>query len=303
MVIGAAVGDALGAPFEFKSRGLYRRTFPEPVLDGLCEMIGGGYFDWEPGEFTDDTQMAIALAESMLEAGTFDPDTTWTWFTTWAASAPDVGSTTSASLRREHWSEVGIDPRASAANGALMRSFTMAAACAHLSLEDTRDAVLRQAALTHPNPVSGWGAWIAVEMCRRYILGDDAFDHLDGLIGAIPDDFRLRFTELLSPDWSPDIPHEQNGSVWGCLAQAVWALRTTSSYEDAVVAAVNLGDDADTVGCVAGALAGARYGIDAIPTRWRHVVHGRFEGPHGPCEYSASDLERIARDLVALRLG
>jgi len=301
MVVGAAVGDALGAPFEFQARGQYRRTFPDPVLDGLGEMVGGGSFGWQPGEFTDDTQMALALAESVLEAGSFVPETAWKWFTNWAASAPDVGTTTGRSLRHAHWSDVRTDVQASPANGALMRSFPMAVVYADHSRGDTCQAVLRQSALTHPNPVSGWGAWIAVEMCRRFIHGDDAFDHLSGYVGEIPDAYRVRFAELLAPDWTPDIPHESNGSVWGCLAQAVWAVRSTTTYEDAVVAAVNLGDDADTVGCVAGALAGARYGLEAIPMRWRRVVHGKFDGPHGTLEYSTRDLERVTLALLALR--
>jgi ADP-ribosyl-[dinitrogen reductase] hydrolase len=300
MVVGAAVGDALGAPFEFKSRGLYRTMFPAPVLDGLGEMIGGGYLGWEPGEFTDDTQMALALAESILEAGTFDPETTWRWFTTWAMTAPDVGSTTSSSLSHSDWRMVQTDLHASPSNGALMRSFVQAAAFIHRPRDVVQDIVLRQSALTHPHPVSGWGAWICVEMCRTFIGGSDAFAVLDELIAATPDDYRTRFAELLSPDWSPDRPHESNGSARGCLAQAVWAVRSTESYEDAVIAAVNLGDDADTVGCVAGALAGARYGVESVPKRWRWAVHGRFDGPDGLCEYSVADLEEITRSLLAL---
>ena len=64
---GTAVGDALGAPFEFNEPGTYLRTFPTPVVSGTGELIGGGSFDWAPGEFTDDTQMALALAESLVD--------------------------------------------------------------------------------------------------------------------------------------------------------------------------------------------------------------------------------------------
>lgn len=300
MVIGAAVGDALGAPFEFKPGGLYRTTFPVPVVDGAGEMIGGGYLDWEPGEFTDDTQMALALAESILETGSFDPETTWRWFTTWAETAPDVGSTTAASLRYGDWQERPIDRRASASNGALMRAFVQAAAFVHEPRTAVRDVVLHQSTLTHPHPASGWGAWIGVEMCRAFITGIDAFHILDELIADIDPFERGRFGDVLSPTWTPEQLEVSNGSVWGCLGQAVWAVRSTSSFDDAVIAAVDLGDDADTVGCVAGALAGARYGLEAIPERWRRVVHGRFDGPYGPCEYTADDLERITRDLLGV---
>jgi ADP-ribosyl-[dinitrogen reductase] hydrolase len=68
-LVGAAVGDALGAPFEFKPANTYAQTFPDKVLGGVGEMIGGGAFHWAPGEFTDDTQMALALAESLIACG------------------------------------------------------------------------------------------------------------------------------------------------------------------------------------------------------------------------------------------
>lgn len=300
MVIGAAIGDALGAPFEFKSAGLYRRTFPQPVVDGIGEMIGGGFFEWEPGEFTDDTQMALALAESILEAEGFDPATTWRWFTTWAKTAPDVGTTTAASLSKGAWHDVRMNSNASPANGALMRSFVQAAAFLHAPRDVVRNIVLRQSALTHPNPVSGWGAWICVEMCREFIHGTNAFEVLGDLVNDTAEEYRTRFCEILSPTWSPTEPHESNGSVWGCLAQAVWAVRSTSTFDEAVIAAIDLGDDADTVGCVAGALAGARYGVNAIPQRWKAVVHGRFDGPDGLREYTADDLERVTCSLLDL---
>jgi hypothetical protein len=72
-ILGGAIGDALGAPFEFGPAGAFGKRFPEPVLGGRGEMVGGGAFHWAPGEFTDDTQMAVILAESLLEHGGLDP--------------------------------------------------------------------------------------------------------------------------------------------------------------------------------------------------------------------------------------
>ena len=97
--LGSAIGDALGAPFEFGSAGDYASRFPQPVLGGTGEMCGGGHFDWEPGEFTDDTQMALCLAESLVACGGLDPADVWARWHTWAKSAPDVGSITRAALR------------------------------------------------------------------------------------------------------------------------------------------------------------------------------------------------------------
>jgi ADP-ribosyl-[dinitrogen reductase] hydrolase len=296
MVVGAAVGDALGAPFEFYSPGLYRKTFPQPVHTEPYEMIGGGSFDWEPGEFTDDTQMALALAESILDHGDFDADTTWRWFRAWSQTAADIGITTSWSLNHEDWRDVTPHSRSSASNGALMRSFVLAAACHGRADDDVLRIVLAQSALTHPHPASGWGAWIAVETCRAFIAGRDGLESIDALVARIPDS--APFEQMLHPEWKPVPTAVSNGSVWGCLAQAVWAVRSTSSFEEAVVAAVNLGDDADTVGCVTGALAGARYGLEDVPERWRRVVHGRLDGPSGRLEYFVADLERVTQALL-----
>lgn len=299
VILGAAVGDALGAPFEFKPGGRYRERFPQPVLGGIGEMIGGGSFGWAPGEFTDDTQMGMALAESILTANAYDPDIVWTWFRAWRSTARDVGVSTSASLGHADWRTVPASSRG-AGNGALMRAFPLALAFLHNDDASVQQIVLHQAALTHSDPAAGWGAWIAVEMMREAILGLDPMKVLPTLLDRLPDDMLQQFAPLLAPDWTPASPHPTNGSVWGCLAQAVWCLRTTSSFEAAVVAAVDLGDDADTVACVTGALAGARYGVQAIPSRWSTYVHGSINTPNGAVTYRCPDLQQMALRLLDL---
>ena len=98
-VIGSAVGDALGAPFEFGPAKKYSTSFPQPVIGGVGEMTGGGGFGWAPAEFTDDTQMAIVQAESILDRGAVDGSDLFERFRTWAASARDVGVQTASVLR------------------------------------------------------------------------------------------------------------------------------------------------------------------------------------------------------------
>ena len=100
-LIGLAVSDALGAPFEFGAAGEYRGQYPEPVLGGVGEMTGGGGFRWAPGEFTDDTQMALALAESIIATRSLDLADLWQRWRDWAASANDVGSITGTALSHE----------------------------------------------------------------------------------------------------------------------------------------------------------------------------------------------------------
>lgn len=303
-LVGAAVGDALGAPFEFLNRGAYRSRFPQPVLGGQGEMIGGGGFQWAAGEFTDDTQMAMVLALSLLEQGCYDPDHLWGAWRRWESEAVDVGSTTSHSLSYADWRDV-THPRRhdSASNGALMRAFPLVAALVSVDDDLARQVVLHQASLTHPHPASGWGAWLAVAMMRAAVAGRDPFDVIDGELAAMPAELVEEFRAVLHPQWAPGDTDSSNGSVWICLAQAVWAVRHHRGFEAAVTAAVNLGDDTDTVACVTGALAGAMYGMQAIPSRWATVVHGTVSTAAGPLRLDLAALQglaaRLAGDAVA----
>src|SRR5687768_15062895 len=99
-LVGSAVGDALGAPFEFGPPGQLSVLFPSPARGSKTEMCGGGSLGWEPGEFTDDTQMALLLAASLVEQGGLDEVDVFERFRTWAsAGPPDIGNQTSAVLR------------------------------------------------------------------------------------------------------------------------------------------------------------------------------------------------------------
>lgn len=304
-LVGAAVGDALGGPFEFKVAGTYARRFPTPVLGGVGEMIGGGGYDWAPGEFTDDTQMGVLLAQSLVDCGLrFDPDDLWSRWRTWAQTASDVGITTSHSLSFKDWRNAKHeDPERTAANGALMRAFPLA--LLPVDRETRREWTLKQAALTHPHPDAGFGAWLGVAMMRAGIDGDDPFEALEREIALLPVESQERFASLLAPTWSPAEGGPGNGSVWGCLAHAVWAVRGARSFEDAVVRAVNCGDDADTVACVAGAIAGALFSEQAIPSRWLAYVHGTTgDRDDVNSEYlRLEDLENLARTLAGDRPG
>jgi ADP-ribosyl-[dinitrogen reductase] hydrolase len=334
IVVGAAVGDALGAPFEFLAAGTFRRAFrtllDEPAAGDTVgnEMIGGGGFGWEPGEFTDDTQMAMVLADSLLEHGTYAPDRFWQGWRVWAATSSDVGSTISAALRHASWREVKHRHLEwTAGNGALMRAFPLGVATLELDDDVARRVVLHQSAMTHHSPAAGWAAWLAVAMQRAAAMtaGGGTVEgaaaardaalralevELEVLAVRVPDHAE-RFRAVLGEGWKPGGPAAHasaaafggelpvNGSSWTCLAQAVWAVRTQRTFEDALAAVVDLGKDTDTVACVTGAIAGAIHGVDAIPQRWRTVLHGRVDTADGTRRYDVADLERIARDLAA----
>jgi ADP-ribosyl-[dinitrogen reductase] hydrolase len=340
-VVGAAVGDALGAPFEFLAAGTFSRAFPTLLGESgpagaataamaatvANEMVGGGGFGWAPGEFTDDTQMAMVLADSLLEHGRYVPDHVWQGWRVWAATSSDVGSTITAALHHPGWREVRhrhVDW--TAGNGALMRSFPLSVATLELDDALARRVVLHQGAMTHHSPAAGWGAWLAVAMQRAAARTEGAGTaagtaaaleaalraldvELDVLATRAPDQ-AARYRAVLDARWTPTGPAAAasaaafggdlpvNGSSWTCLAQAVWAVRTQPTFSDAVAAVVDLGKDTDTVACVTGAIAGAVHGIDAIPTRWRRIVHGSVDTADGRRHYVAEDLERIARELA-----
>jgi ADP-ribosyl-[dinitrogen reductase] hydrolase len=298
LVLGAAVGDALGAPFEFDVAGAYSARFPVPVSTGESEMIGGGAFDWEPGEFTDDTQMAVLLARSLMEQGQYDPDDVWRRWRTWASDAKDVGSTTRFALAHPDWREVRHpDIERTAGNGALMRTFPLAIATLGLDDAQARDIVLHQARLTHHHPDAAEGCWLAVAMMRTGLRDGDVRAGLATLEREVQH-ASPRFRAMLAPSWAPVGMDVGNGSVWGCLAQAVWALRSQPDVEAALTAVIDLGSDTDTVACVTGAIAGSFAGSRAIPARWSGLVHGRVTTEQGELHLRPSDLARMARELI-----
>ncbi|MFE0802050.1 ADP-ribosylglycohydrolase family protein [Streptomyces sp. NPDC058812] len=297
-VIGSAVGDALGAPFEFGPEGAFSDRFPRPGQGG--EMCGGG--GWDPGEATDDTQMAVLVAESLLECGGLDPPDVFRRFRRWAAADPkDIGLQTEAVLGSgDGWDTAAalhfqVNGRG-AGNGALMRAAPSAVHFAPLGRDATMDAARRLAALTHGDRAAWEGTAVLHELVRVALAGEDPLAAVSDTLRALHPDHRARYATVLAPDWHPDLATEFNGAVWPCLGSAVWALRTTSTYEDAVRAAIDLGGDTDTVAAVTGALAGAVHGIAAVPARWTEALHVPLPGSGGRV-LRVAELAALARRL------
>lgn len=279
-VVGSAVGDALGAPFEFGPEGAFSARFPVPGAGS--EMCGGG--GWDPGEATDDTQMAVLVAESLLERGGLDLPDVFARFQRWAAGDPkDIGLQTEDVLTNGlPWDRAAarhyeVNQRA-AGNGSLMRAATSAVHFARAGQQVTMDAARRIAALTHGDRAAWEGTAVFHELLRITLEGADPMEALPGCLGLIDPDHRRRYATVLAADWHPDDATEFNGAVWPCLGSAVWALRTTADYESAIRAAIDLGGDTDTVAAVTGALAGAFYGLEAIPARWTEPLHVPLPG-------------------------
>ncbi len=280
-VVGSAVGDALGAPYEFGPAGVFSARFPA----GGGEMRAGG--GWDAGEATDDTQMAVHLGESLLEQGGLDLPDVFDRFRRWAAAGPkDIGLQTEDVLTNGMpWdlaaaAHFQVNLRA-AGNGSLMRAATSAVYFAAAGQGATMDAARRIAALTHGDGAAWEGTAVLHELVRVALTGADPLAAVVDTLALVRPAHRERYAVVLAPDWHPGLATEFNGAVWPCLGSAVWALRTTASYEDALRAAIDLGGDTDTVAAVTGTLAGARYGFAAVPARWTEPLHVPLPGGGG----------------------
>ena len=268
-LLGLACGDAVGTTVEFRDRG----SFP-PVTD----MAGGGPFDLPIGAWTDDTSMALCLASSLVELGRFDPTDQMQRYCRWylngylssTGSCFDIGLTVRGALERfqksgDPWAG-STDPR-SAGNGCIMRLapvpmfyFPDASEAAKWSGESSRT--------TH-------GSAECIESCQ--LLAKMICAALSGaskeevLFGHEPSQFQCpKVRAIAAGDYRSKHVDAISGSgyVIHCLEASAWSFWQSSSFKEAVLLAVNLGDDADTTGAVCGQIAGAFYGDVGIPAHW-----------------------------------
>lgn len=253
-LVGLAVGDALGTSVEFKERDTY-----EPVTT----LRGGGAFRLQPGEWTDDTSMALALSDSLIENnGEVNAMDLLRRFTDWYENGTysttgrcfDIGTTTREALLnfKRFGLTVAPDQDHLSGNGSIMR-LAPAAIVHHRSYDDAVRVSIDQSVPTHNST-----------KCR------DACEELALIISA-----GIRGEDQGLNQRIKDIPRDQissSGYVLDTLVAAQWAVLNTSTFDDAVLLAANLGDDADTVAAVTGQIAGSLYGYSAIREEWRNMV-------------------------------
>ncbi|MEJ7772996.1 MAG: ADP-ribosylglycohydrolase family protein [Geodermatophilaceae bacterium] len=301
-LIGSVVGDALGAPFEFQPDGSYGKRFPADARGVRTEMCGGGAMGWAPGEFTDDTQMALLLASSLIECGGLDEVDVFARFRSWAAAGPrDIGDQTHAVLTSgqawdvaaaEHFTRTGH----AAGNGSLMRTTPAAIWFAAEGRAVTMDAARQISALTHGDPAAGEGCAIFHDLVRVALDGDDPLGALPDALAAVVAQHRAKWETVLSATWHPRDATESNGAVWPTLGSAVWALRNTRSFAEGMRLVLDLGHDTDTVAAVTGGLLGAVYGIAGIPMRWTSALNGVVPG-HSQQRWGLAELHYLLRAL------
>lgn len=224
-------------------------------------------------------------------------------FVTWCkADPPDVGNQTRAVLSSGvAWDRAAADYAAaghrSAGNGSLMRATPAAIYFARSELAETMDAARRISALTHGDRAAGEGCAIFHGLMATALTGGDVLSALWSVLQRVARPWREKWETVLDPAWEPSMAEEGNGAVWPTLGSAVWALRTTTTFEDAVRSAVDLGYDTDTVGAVTGALAGAVHGITAVPLAWSSKLNGTVPG-HGDRVWRLPDLHLLAGRLI-----
>lgn len=301
-LVGLACGDAVGTTVEFSPRATFK-----PVTG----MDGGGPFSLKPGQWTDDTSMALCLAVSLLEKGAFDPADQMTRYRNWmergylssTGSCFDIGMTVRAALGRF---QTGGDPYCgstdprSAGNGSLMRLAPVV-----LFAYPERSAMMRLAAdssrTTHAAPE-------AIECCQLFALligAALAGTPKDALLASVDHAFdepkvaAIARGEFLSKSESQVFG---TGYSVASLEASLWCFFNTDSFEEAVLRAANLGDDADTTAAITGQIAGAFHGIEGIPSAWRSKISMRDDVESmAAALFDRVDRPRVPSDLMRAR--
>ncbi len=245
-IYGQAAGDALGVPYEFMGRGSF-----------TCSgMAGNGTHNQPAGTWSDDTSMALAICDSYRELGRIDVGDIREKFLAWYRDDAytcdrlfDIGNATATALRVGR----GLTGERDNGNGSLMRTVPLA------FTDATDDEVRAVSAITHAHSTSTEACVHMVQAARELIAGRPP---------------REVATERIDVD-KPADQVASGGYVLATYEAALWCLANTDNYADCVLAAVNLGDDTDTTGAVAGALAGIAYGFDAIPVSWIGALRGK----------------------------
>jgi ADP-ribosylglycohydrolase len=276
-LMGLAACDAVGTTLEFKPPGTFA-----PIHD----MVGGGPFGLNAGQWTDDTSMALCLAESLIEKQSFDPIDQLERYLRWwkqghlssTGRCFDIGNATRAALHefeRTHCSECGSTSENAAGNGSIMRLAPVPmlyAATPALAIQRSGDSSITthgtKSCIDACRYLGGLIAGALAGESKAALLSDrhspvEGLWHTEPLVAEIDAVARGSFKRKEPP------AIKGSGHVVKSLEAALWAFHKSSTFEEGCLLAVNLGDDADTTGAVYGQIAGAYYGAQTIPTHWR----------------------------------
>ena len=288
VMLGHAIGDALGVPVEFCERN---ELVEKPVTD----MVGYGTYPYPEGCWSDDTSMSLAALDS-LASGKLDFDDIMVKFGEWyyddeytpTGEMFDVGNTCSYAIDNyfayhKPIEECGLTGEHSNGNGSLMRihPFVLYAYANQMSVDEWLGVIVKASALTHSHDRSKIGCLIYTFVLMSLLKDKgkesigDALKKAERYLSACAE--FAPYERICKSDFA-ELPREEiksSGYVVDTLEAAIWCVLTTDNYRDCVLKAVNLGDDTDTVAAVAGGLAGALYGYDAIPREWLDTLKRR----------------------------
>lgn len=281
---GCAVGDALGAPLEFK---------PRDAVPLVTDMLPSKQFGLSAGSWTDDTSMMLCLAEALAsQGGVVDGHAALSRYVAWSRHGYlsvngvcfDIGRTVRYALYRY---EEGRDPvcdnrtqERSCGNGSLMRLAAVPIVFAAAGEAVAYEAGVASSLTTHAHPLCTHACGILASLCAKALNGASKaalLFHLEDLAARLPGPCTPLRSRICSGAFMALSRDEvsSSGYVVDTLEAALWAFYTTDTFEAGAVRVVNLADDADTVGAVYGTLAGAHYGYHAIPQRWLDGLQGR----------------------------
>lgn len=279
-LLGQFAGDSLGGLVEFREADDIRERFPK----GVRELRDGGSWNTIAGQPTDDSELALMLARSLVERGSFDDDAVARAYGHWYASEPfDCGGTiaraasVASKVAANHAATARkFANRESQANGGLMRLSPLGVFGHALPAGDLAELARRDASLTHPHPVcQDASALFAVTVARAVARGGSGAELYDFAVewataAGLHEDVR---DDLAAAAEDPPAEFVRNmGWVRIALHNALFQLRNARSLEEGVVETVMWGGDTDTNAAIAGALLGAVHGESAIPRQWREAV-------------------------------
>ena len=282
VLFGLAVGDALGVPVEYESRSVLQQN---PVRD----MRGHGTYNLPAGTWSDDSSMAFCLAEALC--GDFSLDTIAQNFVKWyhhnywtpRGNVFDIGNATHQALDRiskgTRPDMAGGHEVSSNGNGSLMRIAPLLFHLLDKPVHERFETIKQVSSITHAHVRSVIACFYYLEFAKLLLEEKDKFEIYKTLQSEIPEHLKslainpaeITLFDRLLKENIHELPASDisgSGYVLHTLEASIWCLLTTDNYKDAVLKAVNLGEDTDTTGAVTGALAGLLYGYSAIPKKW-----------------------------------
>lgn len=261
--LGLAIGDALGATTEFMTPHEIKAKYKVHK-----KMIGGGWLYLKPGQVTDDTEMSMAIGRAILQKGKWDIEEIAQEFLKWMRSKPaDIGATCRRGIINymlHGRTEVPYNDW-DAGNGAAMRMAPVALFSLG-NINDLKGFAREQAHLTHNHPLSDAACYTIGQMVQQSLLGTDRFKLHQITRDLVAEHRCFRFNR-----------YEGHASAYvvETLQTVCHFFFSTSTFEECLVGVVNQGGDADTTGAIAGMIAGAYYGMEAIPKRWLRKLNSK----------------------------